>query len=58
MLSRVQEVNWVDWKKEVGALKEDPADANTSKPELQGIFYVVVVCKWLLHPWHVGTFYM
>nr|XP_020664736.1 transient receptor potential cation channel subfamily V member 2 [Pogona vitticeps]XP_020664737.1 transient receptor potential cation channel subfamily V member 2 [Pogona vitticeps]XP_020664738.1 transient receptor potential cation channel subfamily V member 2 [Pogona vitticeps]XP_020664739.1 transient receptor potential cation channel subfamily V member 2 [Pogona vitticeps]XP_020664740.1 transient receptor potential cation channel subfamily V member 2 [Pogona vitticeps] len=34
-LFRVQEVNWVDWKKEVGALKEDPADANTSKPELE-----------------------
>ncbi|KAJ7308797.1 hypothetical protein JRQ81_008063 [Phrynocephalus forsythii] len=33
---RVEEVNWADWKKELGVLKEDPADANSSELEAEG----------------------
>ncbi|XP_063002443.1 transient receptor potential cation channel subfamily V member 2-like [Elgaria multicarinata webbii] len=32
---RVEEVNWADWKKEQGVLKEDPVDSNISETEPQ-----------------------
>lgn len=35
-VSRVEEVNWANWEKEVGVIKEDPGISNVLQTELVG----------------------
>lgn len=35
-LSRVEEIKWTDWAKDVGVLKEDPGNTNDSEINPEG----------------------